>query len=433
MTEARPQKSGVAFYALLLLTIYYFLRPEDVLTPLAYIPLGKIMGGASLLALFMVPAKDRAKLPPELKVLLLLLATMMLDIPFAFWIAGSIQKVVIDFSKAVIVALLVFFAVNSLQELRRLLYWQSALVALVAVASVAVHRQDNVGRLMGVQRGFLENPNDLAINIAINFPLCMAFLLEAKGLRKLPWLVGLGFMSYAVVETYSRSGALALSLTAVICIWEFGIKGKRTYLLAGVVFVAMAGVIVMLAQPHYLARLETLVKGGDVAGGFDRGSIEARSELLKEALSLGLHHPVFGVGPGNFESASGQWHVAHNTYAELWAETGLPGLTIFVLLLLVSLRRVRKVAELPSYAAVPEIRLWTSALWAGMAAYTTGAMFASTEYNLFPYFIVGYICALYNIASRIVTEPEPAGKKTEGARIRRRSWRRRWEPVGVQG
>jgi hypothetical protein len=29
-----------------------------------------------------------------------------------------------------------------------------------------------------------------------------------------------------------------------------------------------------------------------------------------------------------------------------------------------------------------------------------GALFASTEYNLFPYFMVGYICSLYEIARR---------------------------------
>ena len=37
-----------------------------------------------------------------------------------------------------------------------------------------------------------------------------------------------------------------------------------------------------------------------------------------------------------------------------------------------------------------------------MMAYIAGAMFASTEYNLFPYFMVGYICALYQIASKPV-------------------------------
>jgi hypothetical protein len=39
-------------------------------------------------------------------------------------------------------------------------------------------------------------------------------------------------------------------------------------------------------------------------------------------------------------------------------------------------------------------------LWAAILGYAAGAMFASTEYNLFPYFIVGYICALHQIASK---------------------------------
>jgi hypothetical protein len=68
-------------------------------------------------------------------------------------------------------------------------------------------------------------------------------------------------------------------------------------------------------------------------------------------------------------------------------------------LLAMSLRKIRNVRKLPGYARDQNIRLWTSALWAAMAAYTAGAAFASTEYNLFPYFMVGYICALYKIAS----------------------------------
>ena len=64
------------------------------------------------------------------------------------------------------------------------------------------------------------------------------------------------------------------------------------------------------------------------------------------------------------------------------------------------MRRLRSMRKLPSYAADPEIRLWTSALSAAITGYAAGAMFASTEYNLFPYFIVGYICALHRIASK---------------------------------
>jgi hypothetical protein len=46
-------------------------------------------------------------------------------------------------------------------------------------------------------------------------------------------------------------------------------------------------------------------------------------------------------------------------------------------------------------------------MWASLAAYVVGSMFASTEYNLFPYFIVGYVCALYRIASKPVEAPAP--------------------------
>ena len=78
---------------------------------------------------------------------------------------------------------------------------------------------------MGIQKGILENPNDLAINIAINLPLCMAFMFAARGaFRKILWASGMVCMVYAVVATYSRSGMIATVITSVICLWEFGVK-----------------------------------------------------------------------------------------------------------------------------------------------------------------------------------------------------------------
>ena len=111
-----------------------------------------------------------------------------------------------------------------------------------------------------------------------------------------------------------------------------------------------------------------------------------------------VRHPILGVGPGNFASYTLSWHVAHNTYSELGAEAGVPALFLFLLLLGLSLRKIKRVRRLPGYESSEDIRLWTSGLWAAMAAYIAGALFASTEYNLFPYFMVGYICAVYQIA-----------------------------------
>jgi putative inorganic carbon (HCO3(-)) transporter len=282
--------------------------------------------------------------------------------------------------------------------LRKLLVIQAGTIALVTVVSVFVHHTE-YGRLMGIQKGILENPNDLAINIAISFPLCFALLLAAKKPQaKLFWTVSLIFMSWGVIATYSRSGLLAMVVTVAVCIWEFGVLGKRTIVLVSAVFISVIALGVFVATPNYLVRIESMVRG-DIEGSGDRGSREAREELLKDSLTLMVRHPFLGIGPGNFSSYTQTWRVAHNTYSELGAETGVPGLFLFLLLLGLTLRKIRRVRKLPGYESSGDIRLWTSGLWAAMVAYIIGAMFASTEYNLFPYFMVGYICAVYQIAT----------------------------------
>src|SRR5207245_8789198 len=184
---------------------------------LTYVPLGKIAGGIALAALiFGVKRTERGKIPLEGKILLFLLAHLLLTIPTAFWRGGAFDTVINKFSKGVIIALLISLEVTKISWLRRLLYIQASAVAIVTIASLIVHHTED-GRLMGIQKGILENPNDLAINIAINFTLCMAFMFASKGgAQKVLWCIGLVFMSYGVVTTYSRSGLLAMAVTVAI-------------------------------------------------------------------------------------------------------------------------------------------------------------------------------------------------------------------------
>ena len=72
-------RSSLAYRALVLFSLVYFVRPEDFIPGLNMIPIGKITGGIALFALiFIVPAGRRHKLTVELKVLLLLLGQMIL-------------------------------------------------------------------------------------------------------------------------------------------------------------------------------------------------------------------------------------------------------------------------------------------------------------------------------------------------------------------
>jgi len=417
--ETRAGKSSLAFRALMCFSFLYFVRPEDFIPGLIHVPITKIAGGLSLLALvFGMRSKERGKLPLECKILLALLGQMILTIPFAFWRGGSFDTVVNKFSKGVIAALLIVLVVTKVNELRKLLYIQASAIAAITVVSLIV-RHTTDGRLMGIQKNIMENPNDLAINIAINFPLCLAFMYAAKGaLRKATWMFSLVCMLYAVVATYSRSGMIAMLITAILCLWEFGVRGRRIVLLVGSGIAGIIFLAVVLATPSYLSRMETLFHSTAQASrtqgtleSYGEGSVEAREELLKKSIRTALDHPIFGVGPGNFVVVGGTWHVAHNTYTEIAAETGFPGILLFLWMLGVTLQKIRRVRTLPGYSLNVDIQLWTSALWAAMGAYLAGAAFASTQYSLFPYFMVGYVGALYKIAS------SPDADLTDGSKM----------------
>jgi O-antigen ligase len=416
----RTDSGGLAYGALLIFSFLYYARPEDIIPGLNSVPWSKISGGIALLALIagLAGNKIKTKFPLELKLLLVLFAQLVMTIPFAFWRGGSFATVFEKFSKEVIVALLVTLIVQNIDELRKLILVQAAAVGLMTIVSVIIHPGGL--RLQGVLGGIFGNPNDLAISIAINWPLCLTFFFFTRGIgKKLFWFVCLLGMLYAVVETYSRSGLMAMVVSVLVCLWEFGIRGKRfpMIIMAGVI--GIVGVGIAISTPNYVTRVESLVLG-NIEGSGDKGSIEARRELLKESIRLSFQHPLFGVGPGNFPAVTGSWRVTHNTYTELSAEGGFPALILFVVILGLAFRNVRRVRKTDRYGRSREIQLFASAMWAGLAAYVVGAAFASTEYQLFPYFMVAYTSVLYRLASQPIQEAQGVPRGTERDQTGRR-------------
>jgi O-antigen ligase len=405
--ERRP----FVYAALVAFAWLYYYRPEDFITPLAYIPMAKITGLFGFITLiFGMMSGGKIKIPRAIQFLWLLLFHMSLCVPLAIWPSGAFATIFEKFSKGVVVAMLISMAVVTVWELRRLLWIQVSAVALVTFISIAVHHHNPDGRLSGVQNSILQNPNDLAINIAISFPLCLAFMLGSRGIRKAIWGVGLAVMCLGVVLTYSRSGLLALIISIIVCVWEYGIKGKRRHIVVSAVLILVLGMGIALSSSHYRARVESIVLG-NIEGSGDKGSLEARKALLKKSLLVALTHPLFGVGPGCFLLVDKGWVVAHNTYTELAAESGFPALILFLLAMRSAFKNIALVRKSQKYEEDPEFRLFTQALWAGLAAYLTGACFASTEYNLYPYFMVAYTCAMV----RIINQPVPdKGQRREG-------------------
>ena len=406
--EPLEKRAAFAFNALLVFSCMYFARPEDVVPGAQYIPVAKISGGIALLALIaaLMSQKGKVRFPLEIKLLFVLFCQMCLAVPFAYWKGGAAAIVFSRFSKGVMVAVLVGMLVTALSQLRKLLYVQAAAMSFTTIASLIVHRTDR-GRLVGALGGIFENPNDLAIIIALNFPLCIAFFLMARGpLRKGFWAIGTVAMAIGVMATYSRSGFLAMAVGGMVALWQFGVRGRRF----GMIFLALMGVVALpLVVPHhYVDRLETIATmkedvnpDGTLMSG---DSSEARRQLLRRSLDLAIEHPLVGIGPGNFPTFSGNWHVTHNTYTEIAVEAGIPALVLFLLVLWAARRNLRSVQKSALYKQDKQLRICAGGLIASFAAYLVGAFFASTEYHLFPYFLIAYTTALYRVAY-------PLGKK----------------------
>jgi O-antigen ligase len=410
--KRKRQQAKGAYLALLALSALYFGRPEDVIPGIGMIPMAKIAGGLALigLVLSLMSGKAKQKFAPETKYVIGLFLWFCVTIPFAYWKAGAFVTVMERLSKSVIVAVLVALVVKEFWQLKRLVWVQATAVALMTVLSVALHRTHG-GRLVGALGGVFENPNDLAINIALNWPICVAFFFVSKGISRVLWAVAVLVMLIGVELTYSRSGFLAAVLASVLVMWEYAIRGRRHYLL-----MVAAGLLVVLAiamPSHYRARLTSIVTGNEV-DSMDRGSAAARKALLMESIKTALHNPIFGVGAGNFEVTAGSWHVAHNSYTEIAAEGGMPALILFMLMLYRTLRNIKMTRASRLYAIDPEVRGLAGGLWVSVAAYMVSAFFASTEYSMYPYFLVAYTTALYTI---VAGQEQPATAQDADSKI----------------
>jgi len=112
-------------------------------------------------------------------------------------------------------------------------------------------------------------------------------------------------------------------------------------------------------------------------------------------LKLTATHPIFGVGPGQFESVTQTWFLTHNTYTQLSSEVGIPGIILFLLILRRVFRNLKDVLKTERFRRDPQVEIFSSALWASFAGYLVGAFFASYAYELFIYALVAFTGVLY--------------------------------------
>jgi O-antigen ligase len=405
-----PQNRLTAAYVtIVVFWAFYYFRPEDIITALYAVPLGKILGVIALIALILgtVGQGRGVKLSPEAKLVLMLYAWCVVCVPFASWRGGAFWTVFGDYGKCIVMTIMIGIAVNSVSRLRRLLFIQASATAIVAAIGCIFYR--GMTRLE-IGNGLYGNANDFAIMIALNWPICMGFMLATRNpFKKVAWGLGLIFMLYAVTLTFSRSGFIATTVAVIASFWEFGIRGKRKHVVIGAAVLALL-LLPVLIPSHYGTRLEGIFNPS--IDPLDKGSAAARRELLILSLKMTATHPIFGVGPGQFENVTQTWFLTHNTYTQLSSEVGIPGFILFILVLRQVFRNLKGIQKTEAFRKDPQIHIFASALRASFAGYLVGAFFASYAYELFIYALVAFTGVLYNACQEQAptTKPRPMTK-----------------------
>ncbi|MFZ0814638.1 MAG: O-antigen ligase family protein [Candidatus Sulfotelmatobacter sp.] len=409
----KPAAPGGAFFWLNAFYIVYCARPEDWIPGLGYVPLAKIAGVFALLGLLSSLGRTQRRfrdLPRESYYLLAMIAVLFISAVLSpIWKGGALRNT-LDFSKVWIVWILTFLLVTDFAKLRRLIYIQSASVAVISLVSIILGH--NQPRLEGVIGGIYSNSNDLAFAIVLTLPFCLAFLLIAKrALVRLCWAGGMLIMGLALLMTASRAGFISLVISGAVCLWHFGVKGRRFYLivtsgLALVVLLSIAGGPVAKRMAAISGKVDTQEEGRAY------GSYEERKYLINKAIEGIERYPILGIGVRNFETYSEVWKDVHVTYLQIAVEGGIPSLILYLLFLASAFRNLRKLRRRRDLDV--QTTLFVGGLHSSMIGFVIGALFAPVAYQFFPYFAVAYTSAL--VAT--MKEGEPASA------LAAKDWRR---------
>jgi hypothetical protein len=393
--ESKEVLPGAFFW----LTAFYFVycgRPSDLLPALSVLPLAKITAAVATLSLFLSIGRTKRRLsdlPREGAYLLLLVILLFVSALLSPVWRGGAFFTTLDFAKVFIVWVLTFLLVTSLRRLRRLIFLQSASVAIISLAAIVKGR--SVPRLDGVIGGFYSNPNDMAFAIVLSIPFCVAFLLTARNMvRKFAWAMAILVMASALMLTASRAGFIDLVIAGGVLLWQFGVKGKRHYLIVGALLLSAA--LLLTAGKELAVRFNGIFESGSsVEQDSAHESYEERRELVVRAASAITQYPVLGLGAGDFVVYSGLWRDVHVSYLQIAVDGGIPVMILYLVFFargFTNLRALNRTKNLDD-----ETVLFVGALKSSLVGFVVGACFAPEAYQFFPYFTVCYtsvLCAI---------------------------------------
>jgi O-antigen ligase len=343
------------------------------------------------------------------KLVLALFAWAALSVPGALVASNSFDVVFNNLMKTIVMYLVIIGSVRGLRDVERLTLVYLASAALYATV-VLVRFDLGSGDAWRLGRLYYYDANDFATYAVSAMPLGV-YALHTLRRTAMRWgtALALTVLALAFVHTGSRGGFIALVGVAAFTVARYTAIPLRWRISATVMVFA---VVLTTASGQYWQQMGTILSDAD----YNRTEETGRLQIWARGVGYMLQHPVFGVGPGNFQSAEGslsqqavrqqfgigvRWNAAHNTLIQIGAETGVPGLLLFLAAIASAFRALRRAAAPASVAPRDYWRLknLTQALTAAMIGFLIGAFFLSLAYSEMLFTLVALAACLQKAAT----------------------------------
>jgi O-antigen ligase len=260
-----------------------------------------------------------------------------------------------------------------------------AALAGVAMASLYVIREFQLTGGKNLRPGYVAgDSNYFAASAVLVIPVAVYFARRSTS-RWERWfcIASLVFILLAFTLASSRGGIVGLCVVIGYMIVRPG-KSRRAAIVTALILLPMllcspASPLPRLLHPTY----------GDVLGA------QVRKELWAFGLTMIVSHPVAGIGLGNFTAYSyvltsgerGMYGMACNTFLEIAAELGLPGLLAYCVICWGALTSAGKLSAEGKRRNDTFLFSAGEAIRAGLLGFIASAMFLSAEYQK-PFWVI---------------------------------------------
>jgi putative inorganic carbon (hco3(-)) transporter len=401
----------LSYLGLFLFTTVVYFRPYELIPALRGATSIAFWIAVVTLAIF-IPSQisvDNRLIPriKEARLVLFLGLAGLLSVPFAddptrAWATFA------DFTKVVVMFVVMASVVRTPGRLKGLILLSFAVCVYLAVGAIAQHNSGTFiydgYRVSGNLGNMFTNPNDLALFLVTMLPLLIGLTLFTRNaFIKLTYVVIAILALITIVLTYSRGGFIALVAAVGVLVWKLQ-KQNRVVLVPVVLIILL---FVALAPNKYGSRVASI-------GSNDDGSVVSRRDDIKRSILVALRHPLFGIGMDNYVLRSNGNHATHNSYTQVAAEMGLPAFVVYIMFLMVPMKRLRNV-ERETLATRKKDRLYylSVGLQAALVGYFVGSFFASVVYLWNVYYLVGYAICIDRLYQAQRFKDKPTAQQVE--------------------